>query len=120
MDYDPGLAKKARSRAGITSTAIGIAFDRSVTQSCDDAIRWRLLASDGPCVVPIEVRLAKSEPAVAWQIPVLALQRAVERYAGRFAVESRLADLTGAAPIYLRSQDFRASDFEPAPSFLAA
>jgi hypothetical protein len=46
-------------------------------------------------------------------IPVLTLQRVIERYVGRFPVESRLLDLIAASPIRLGSGDFRDTDFAP-------
>lgn len=119
MDHDAGLERKACARADVTSTGIGFAFDHEVTGAGDDAIRLRLMAGDGNNALEIETRIAKSEQKIFWEIPVLALQRALERYAGRFPIESRLEDLGEATPIYLTSEDFRDSDFEPADSWLA-
>lgn len=119
MSDSAGLEKRARNRAGVTSTGIGVAFDHAITQPGDDALRWLLVASDGNRTAPIEARISRSEQTVSWVIPTLTIQRVLERYAGRFAAESRLDDLVAATPIYLRDQDFRDSDFDPADSALA-
>lgn len=99
----------------MTETGIGVAFERQIQCSGEDGYRWRLWASDGVSVAPFEAGISKTESAgVGGGIPVVALQRALERIAGEFPAETRLADLLAAAPIQLRHSDFRDRDFEAA------
>src|SRR5256885_8038064 len=110
----------AAARAGVTSTGIGAHFDRNISPPDLDGIRWRLYVSDGRDGGIVEAQLADSEPIAAYVIPVLALQRVIERYAAKFPRESRLRALLAAGRIVLRTDHFRDSDFEPADSHLAA
>lgn len=99
----------------MTETGIGVAFERQIQSPGRDVYRWRLWASDGVSVAPFEAGISKTESvALDGGIPVVALQRVLERIAGEFPAESRLSDLLAAAPIQVRHGDFCDRDFEAA------
>lgn len=106
------LKEQARRRATRTGTGIGVAFDRQVGPPDLDGVRWRLWASDGTSVGSLEAQISGSEQILTNEIPVLALERVVERHAGRFPTEDRLASLLKEDWIQIRSDDFRDQDFE--------
>src|SRR5438105_627254 len=106
------LRKVAQSRAAVTTSAIGAAFERTIGPRDLDGFRWRVWVSDGQGVGAIEAQIAASEPILGYTLPVLALERVIERRAASFPAESRLADLLTEGRIQLRSSDFRDEDFE--------
>jgi len=90
-----------------------VAFERRVDGPGEDGYRWLLWASDGEGAAALEAAISGTQAiALDSQIPVLALQRVIERIAGSFPAEERLAALVAAAPLQLRSGDFKDRDFE--------
>jgi hypothetical protein len=117
---DRAFQERARARAAVTSSGIGAAFERNTSPPDLDGVQWRIWISDGQGVGAIDTELSASEQIFGYEIPVLTLQRVVERRAGDFPRESRLRDLLDAGRMQLRSGDFREADFEPGDSWLAA
>lgn len=110
---DTQLIARAARRATESPTGVGAAFDHNVTLPDLDGIGWQMAISDGTEGGEIHVQIAGSELITAYEIPVVALLRVVERRAGRFARETRVTDMLAAAPVRLTSDDFRHADFEP-------
>jgi hypothetical protein len=106
------LKEQARKRAGSTGTGIGAAFERDVGPPDLDGFRWRFWVSDGTRAGSLEAQISGSEPILHDEIPVAALERVVERQAGRFPTEDRLSELLSQERIQIRSDDFRDQDFE--------
>jgi hypothetical protein len=106
------LAALATKRAALSPTGIGAYFDRNVTPRDLDGWRCRMVVADGAGAAQVDVNLAGSEHLYAYEIPVMALIRVTERRAGSFPVDSRLKSMALQKQIMLRSDDFRASDFE--------
>lgn len=117
---DKALVARAAARAHVTTTGIGAAFDRDISPNDLDGYRWRLYVSDGRETGSIEADLARSQLIAGYVIPVLTLQRVIERYAGSFPRETRLRALVAAKRIVLRDDHFRDSDFDSASDPLAA
>jgi hypothetical protein len=106
------LLHRAEDRASESPTGIGAAFVRDVSPPDLDGFRWRIVVSDGRLGGHIIAEMSRSQPINAVVIPVLTLQRIVERKAGAFPRESRVEDLLAAGRLVLRSEDFRDPDFE--------
>lgn len=105
--------KRARERAAVTTTGIGVAFERRVDEPGEDGYRWLLWASDGKEAATLEAAVSRTQAiALDSEIPVLALQRVIERIAGNFPAEKRLAALVATSPLQLRSGHFKDRDFE--------
>ena len=69
--------------------------------------------SDGKSDARLEVQVSGSEPILDWEIPVLTVERVVERIAGRFRAECRLDEMAAQKRISLHSDDFPDQDFAP-------
>jgi hypothetical protein len=73
-----------------------------------DGNRWRFRVTDGSTVADIEAQLSGTEGGQRGQrISPDVLERTVERRAGNFAVDGRLAALVERSPLTLRSDDLR-------------
>ena len=73
-----------------------------------DGRRWRFLATDGKSQHVIEGQLSGSSggmPGVEFK--PAALEMAIERTAGRFPREVRLARMAADSPLNLRAEDLR-------------
>lgn len=107
------LQERARRRATTSGTGIGAAFERDVSPNDLDGTRWLMRVSDGKSDARLEVQVSGSEPILDWEIPVLTVERVVERIAGRFRAECRLDEMAAQKRISLHSDDFPDQDFAP-------
>jgi hypothetical protein len=106
------LGCMARISAAYTERAIGklqrketqynvaAVFAGEVTREGFDGTRWRFVVTDGSTVGEFEAGISRTQ-GVPPGMDEPALERLVEREAGRFPVETRLQDLLEASPLLL-------------------
>lgn len=94
------MLEKLRSEEGGYGIAAGLIGDISANDL--DGVRWRLAVTDGNRVDSVDAVLSATNGGRRG-MPVSAgtLERRIERFAGRFPVESRLVDLVAATPIVI-------------------
>jgi hypothetical protein len=107
MDYVAKTAineAAAKLKRGEARCGIGVALSREVSPPGLDGVRWRFVATDGKHWCTIDAGISGSATVYAG-VPDnrFGLERMVERAAGRFPIETRLADMRAASPLTLRT-----------------
>jgi hypothetical protein len=98
------LQLRATYRGRVSDYGIGAALDHEITEPDRDGRCWLCVVTDAMngfrWVEPRIVRLGRGVP-----VEPEAIERAVERRAGSFRVETRLDDLADASPLWLRREE---------------